>query len=298
MLSAATMSDDLQSTLGGHHRRLNTLLDDLWRAFECGEQVASSQLWSAFERELAAHFALEEKQIFPALTRIIPSEVTSLQYEHDELRRHSAQLGVGVELDLVRSELVAQLIAQLRAHALREEALLYRCVDTWLRERACGSSSEQHDANGGAGMSAGSDEHALSSRPRGTSQRVVVYVEDNAANVALVRDLLADFDQVELLTASSAEIGVELVRERRPDVVLMDIHLPGMSGIEAAKLLQQWPETRAIPVIALSAAATRSDPVGVTQAGFYCYLTKPVNVELLVQVLEALLNRPRLPHAS
>jgi CheY-like chemotaxis protein len=114
-------------------------------------------------------------------------------------------------------------------------------------------------------------------------------VEDNPPNIAFMQDLLADFERVELIAAPTAEIGIELARARKPHVVIMDINLPGMSGIEAVQLLKQWPETRAIPVIALSAAAMIRDATRVTGAGFYRYLTKPVKVDELTATLEELL---------
>ncbi len=124
---------------------------------------------------------------------------------------------------------------------------------------------------------------------------LVVYVEDNPSNIAFMEDLLADFERVQLLTAPTAEIGIELVRARRPQVVIMDINLPGMSGFEATQQLAAWPETRSIPVIALSAAAMIRDAARVAGAGFYRYLTKPVKVDELTATLEELLTRQGTP---
>jgi len=126
---------------------------------------------------------------------------------------------------------------------------------------------------------------------------VIVYVEDNPSNIAFMRDLLEEFERVELITAPTAELGLEIVRARIPDVVIMDINLPGMSGIEASRLLRQWPETSDIPVVALSAAAMIRDAARVTGAGFYRYLTKPVKVDELTSTLEELLLA-RAPHHS
>ena len=117
----------------------------------------------------------------------------------------------------------------------------------------------------------------------------IVYIEDNPSNIAFMEDLLADFERVELLTAPTAEIGIELVRAHLPNVVIMDINLPGMSGFEATRRLQELPETKAIPVIALSAAAMVRDRARVKEAGFYRYLTKPVKVDELTTALEELL---------
>jgi len=118
---------------------------------------------------------------------------------------------------------------------------------------------------------------------------VVVYIEDNPSNIAFMEDLLTDFEHVELLTAPTAEIGIELVRARKPDVVVMDINLPGMSGFEATRRLAAWPETRDIPVIALTADAMIRDTPRI--AAFHRYLTKPVKVDELTRVLAQLLRR-------
>lgn len=118
---------------------------------------------------------------------------------------------------------------------------------------------------------------------------VVVYIEDNPANVAFMEQLLGEFERVELLTAPSAELGIELVRRVRPNVVIMDINLPGMSGFDATRQLTTWPETRGIPIIGLSAAAMPRDRKQAEEAGLYRYLTKPVDVDALVSVLEEVL---------
>jgi PAS domain S-box-containing protein len=125
----------------------------------------------------------------------------------------------------------------------------------------------------------------------------VVYVEDNPSNLVFMEALVADLDRVELITAPTAEIGIELTRARLPKVVLMDINLPGMSGFEALRRLREWPETRDIPVIALSAAATDRDKKRAIEAGFFRYLTKPVRVDELITELEALLI-PEPPRAD
>jgi len=120
-------------------------------------------------------------------------------------------------------------------------------------------------------------------------RHVIVYIEDNASNVALMNDLLADFEGVALETAATAELGIELVRALHPDIVIMDINLPGMSGLEATRLLASSSETRDIPVIALTAGPMMRDAARVRRAGFYRYLTKPVKVDELTGVLEELL---------
>ncbi len=123
-------------------------------------------------------------------------------------------------------------------------------------------------------------------------RHLVVYVEDNPSNIAFMRHLVEELATVELMTAPTAEIGIELIRAHRPKVVIMDINLPGMSGLEAVKRLRELPETREIPVIGLSAAALVKDTSRAKDAGFYRYLTKPVKVAELTQALEELLVGP------
>ncbi len=120
-------------------------------------------------------------------------------------------------------------------------------------------------------------------------RRLVLYVEDNPANVAFMNDLMGGLDDVDLITAPTAEMGVELARGRRPHVVIMDMNLPGMSGIEALRALRAAPETKDIPVIALTAAASERDKERGIQSGFDRYLTKPLDVDAFVTALEAVL---------
>jgi CheY-like chemotaxis protein len=126
----------------------------------------------------------------------------------------------------------------------------------------------------------------------GERRYTVVYVEDNPSNIAFMRDLVEDLPSVKLLTAPTAELGLDLIRAHMPQVVIMDINLPGMSGFEAVRRLRDWPETKNIPVIGLSAAALVRDTSRATDAGFYRYLTKPVKVDELVTALEQLLEEP------
>ena len=131
----------------------------------------------------------------------------------------------------------------------------------------------------------------------GHAEHRIVYIEDNPSNIAFMRDLMSELASVELITAATAELGLELVRAHQPAAVIMDINLPGMSGFDALKRLKEWPETRHIPVIALSAAALTRDTSRALDAGFYRYLTKPVRVAELTRVLEEILleaaARPR-----
>ena len=120
--------------------------------------------------------------------------------------------------------------------------------------------------------------------------RLVLYVEDNPANALFMQDLLGNFESIDLLVAPNAETGVEIAAHRRPAVVIMDINLPGMSGLDALRELKAKSETRDIPVIALTAAASDRDRQAGERAGFYRYLTKPIQVDELLAALEALID--------
>jgi CheY-like chemotaxis protein/anti-sigma regulatory factor (Ser/Thr protein kinase) len=129
--------------------------------------------------------------------------------------------------------------------------------------------------------------------PLPTESRVVVYIEDNPSNIAFMREVVGDFPHIELVTAPTAEIGLELCRARQPALVILDINLPGMNGFEAMRRLREWPETRDIPVIGLSAAAMPRDLQRGREAGFLRYLTKPVRVAELVEVFDQVLRADR-----
>ncbi len=119
--------------------------------------------------------------------------------------------------------------------------------------------------------------------------RLVLYVEDNPANVMFMQDLLSSFESIDLAVAPTAEIGLEIAVRRQPVVIIMDINLPGMSGLDALHELRANPSTSHIPVIALTAAASERDRQQGMQAGFYRYVTKPIKVDELIAALEALI---------
>ncbi len=122
--------------------------------------------------------------------------------------------------------------------------------------------------------------------------RTVLYVEDNPANLMLVDSVLARRSDIRLLTARDGSSGVEMARMSRPDVILMDINLPGISGIEALKILAGDPLTAHIPVIALSANAMPRDIEKGLKAGFFRYLTKPIKVLQFMAALDIALKLP------
>ena len=125
--------------------------------------------------------------------------------------------------------------------------------------------------------------------PNGVPQRTLLYVEDNPANLTLVEQLIARRPDMRLLSAREAISGIQIARAKHPELILMDINLPGISGIEALKILREDPATASIPVVALSANAMPRDIEKGLQAGFFRYLTKPIKVnEFMNTVDEAL----------
>src|SRR6185295_723252 len=114
--------------------------------------------------------------------------------------------------------------------------------------------------------------------PDGATLRTVLYVEDNPANLELVGQLIARRSDLRMLSAADARLGIQYARALQPDVILMDINLPGMSGIDAMKMLRGDKVTAHIPIIALSSNAMPRDIQGAMAAGFFNYITKPIMV--------------------
>jgi PAS domain S-box-containing protein len=129
--------------------------------------------------------------------------------------------------------------------------------------------------------------------PASASRRTVLYVEDNPANMELVKELFARFPDIALVTAADGILGIKLARATQPEVILMDINLPGISGINALKILREDPGTALIPVIALSANAMPRDVAKGLEAGFFHYLTKPIKIKEFTNTLNAALDLAR-----
>jgi two-component system cell cycle response regulator DivK len=118
---------------------------------------------------------------------------------------------------------------------------------------------------------------------------LILIVEDNDKNLKLVRDVL-QVKGYSTLEAGTAEEGIRLARERRPDLILMDIHLPGMSGLEALKLLRADALTAAMPVIAVTASVMQQDRKQITEAGFDAYVGKPISIKEFLDAVHRVLE--------
>jgi CheY-like chemotaxis protein len=126
--------------------------------------------------------------------------------------------------------------------------------------------------------------------PDGTPLRTLLYVEDNPANLELVEQLIARRPDLRLLSAADGDLGIEFARVYLPAIILMDINLPGIGGIEAMKILRADPSTAHIPIIAISANAVPRDIEQGLEAGFFDYLTKPIKVNQFMDALDAALR--------
>jgi len=129
-----------------------------------------------------------------------------------------------------------------------------------------------------------------SSLPREVRPHTLLYVEDNPANMRLVEQIIARHPDLSLRTAVNGNDGIEIARTAQPDVILMDINLPGISGFDAMKILHEDPVTAHIPVIAISANAMPRDIERGLKAGFSRYITKPIKVDEFMEALNATLD--------
>ena len=125
-------------------------------------------------------------------------------------------------------------------------------------------------------------------------KRTVLYIEDNEDSVHLVKAIVAQIGNIKLLTAENATIGYDISTSKKPDLILMDINLPGMNGLQALKRLQRTIETRDIPVIAVTSNTQVKDIEEGLKAGFKAYITKPIQVTEFIHTIDETLNRTGL----
>ncbi|MEH6437006.1 ATP-binding protein [Massilia sp. DD77] len=136
----------------------------------------------------------------------------------------------------------------------------------------------------------GPEEHAAAApAPLEGEPHLLLYVEDNPANLRLVEEIVRFRPDLRLLSAPDGHIGLQLARAHRPELILMDLNLPGMSGIEVLRQLRTDPETAAIPVIALTANAMARDIERGRAAGFHRYLTKPIDIDKFTEAIDSTL---------
>jgi len=120
---------------------------------------------------------------------------------------------------------------------------------------------------------------------RAMSTKRVLVVEDNVKNFELVRDLL-ELRGLIVLRAVTAEDGIASARDERPDLILMDLSLPGMDGLSAVKILKKDFSTKDIPIIALTAHAMKGDEEQTLDAGCVAYIPKPIDTRAFLKTIE------------
>jgi signal transduction histidine kinase/ActR/RegA family two-component response regulator len=134
------------------------------------------------------------------------------------------------------------------------------------------------------------DEPAIPAPARTSDSSTILYIEDNVANLKLIERVVARRPSVRLLSAMQGRLGIELARQHRPDLVLLDLHLPDVSGEEVLERLRLDPRTATIPVVVISADATARRIERLEENGVHAYLTKPFDVERLLGVFDEVLS--------
>jgi CheY-like chemotaxis protein len=120
-------------------------------------------------------------------------------------------------------------------------------------------------------------------------QKTILVIEDNDLNMKLVRGILST-TAYEMIEAVDAETGLKMIREHRPELVLMDIQLPGMNGLSATKVIKSEESTKNIPIIALTSYAMQGDKEKALEVGCAGYITKPIDVKCLLTKIKEFLN--------
>ena len=121
------------------------------------------------------------------------------------------------------------------------------------------------------------------------SNKTILVIEDNALNMKLVKSLLK-IGKHDMVEAPDAETGIALARDKRPDLILMDIQLPGMDGLAATKIIKEDPLVKDVPVVAFTSFAMEGDEEKAMEAGCIGYITKPLNTQNFLKTVESYLR--------
>ncbi|MDB5824224.1 MAG: Hybrid sensor histidine kinase/response regulator [Herminiimonas sp.] len=210
-----------------------------------------------------------------------PAQLEQLYQPFNRLgKENGAEEGTGVGL------VVTKQLVELMGGTVGVESVVGVGTTFWIELPSC--TAPQRQASGEVAATGAVKEDLATPTP--SPLRTLLYVEDNPANLALVEQLIARRKDLKFLMASDANTGLDLARTHQPQVILMDINLPGMSGYDALKILHLDPATAHIPVLALSANAIPRDIQKGLDAGFFRYLTKPIKLDEFADALDGALR--------
>jgi CheY-like chemotaxis protein/nitrogen-specific signal transduction histidine kinase len=213
---------------------------------------------------------------------LTPAQVESLFQPFNRLGQEGGpEQGTGIGL-VVTQRLVELMGGRIGVHSMPGEGSVF-WIDLQASERPVLARAETDWG----------DLDELTAPREAPAPATVLYVEDNPASLRLVQELLQSRGDLRLLSATDGRTGVQMAREHQPDVILMDNNMPTLSGRDAQAILKRDPRTAHIPVIALTANAMPDAAAAGLAAGFYRYLTKPLNPARLMEALDSALKAAR-----
>jgi CheY-like chemotaxis protein len=124
-----------------------------------------------------------------------------------------------------------------------------------------------------------------------SGEYTILYVEDNLANLRVIEHLLKPYPNIHLISAMQGQIGIDIARQHRPSLILLDLHLPDLQGAEVLRILKSDSATRDIPVVVLSADATSKQQLRLMELGAVAYLTKPLNLRHFLETVNSFMKQ-------
>jgi CheY-like chemotaxis protein len=206
---------------------------------------------------------------------ISPEKLSRLFTPFDRLGAEQSDVqGTGLGLAL------SQRLMQAMGGVIGAESEVGRGSKFWIELPRTASPSQRVSVQKNGTASSGKDVAALAGK------RTILYIEDNLSNLTLIEQILQEQPDIELMSAMEGRVGIDLARQHLPDLILLDLHLPDMPGWDVLAELKASDATRHIPIIVISADATSRQIERLMAAGARTYLTKPLDVDRFVRVLE------------